>query len=140
VLLLAPATAAQDAGTTGGRGSENVAGWIDSMVHWTVRVIEIVGIVTIVIGAVVAACVYLFRTARDGPAEAEYHRFRASLGRSILLGLEFLVAADIINTVAIDPTLQSVAVLAAIVLVRTFLSFSLEVEIDGEWPWRKGGG
>ncbi|WP_375381095.1 DUF1622 domain-containing protein [uncultured Sphingomonas sp.] len=58
--------------------------------------------------------------------------------RSILLGLEFLVADDIINTVAIEPTLRSLAVLAGIVLIRTFLSFSLEVEIDGRWPWQKG--
>ncbi|SFG93834.1 Protein of unknown function [Palleronia marisminoris] len=81
--------------------------------------------------------IYLYRTMQKGPVEAVYHNFRSSLGRSILLGLEFLVAADIINTVAIDPTLQSVAVLAAVVAVRTFLSFALEVEIDGEWTWRK---
>ena len=58
-------------------------------------------------------------------------------GRSILLGLEFLVAADIIRTVALQPSLQNVAVLGLIVLIRTFLSFSLEVEIDGRWPWRR---
>ena len=63
--------------------------------------------------------------------------FRSNLGRSILLGLEFLVAADIINTVAVEPTIQSLIVLAGIVLIRTFLSFSLEVEIEGRWPWRK---
>ncbi len=90
------------------------------------------------IGAVAASAIYLFHTVRDGAREREYHRFRSSLGRAILLGLEFLVAADIITTVAIDPTLESVAVLAGVVLVRTFLSFALEVEIDGRWPWRKG--
>ncbi|WP_276326074.1 DUF1622 domain-containing protein [Palleronia marisminoris] len=120
-----------------GQGSDPVAGWIDSGLHWTVRAIEIVGIATIVIGAVAATMIYLYRTMQKGPVEAVYHNFRSSLGRSILLGLEFLVAADIINTVAIDPTLQSVAVLAAVVAVRTFLSFALEVEIDGEWTWRK---
>jgi hypothetical protein len=57
--------------------------------------------------------------------------------RSILLGLEFLVAADIIRTVAVQPSLENVAVLGLIVLIRTFLSFSLEVEIDGRWPWRR---
>ena len=139
-LLLVQAVAAQEPARTGGRGPEATAEWIDSIVHWTVRTIEIVGITTIVIGALASIGVYLYRTAATGPAEAEYHRFRSSLGRSILLGLEFLVAADIINTVAIDPTLESVAVLAAIVLVRTFLSFALEVEIDGKWPWRKGDG
>ena len=64
--------------------------------------------------------------------------FRSGLGRSILLGLEFLVAADIINTVAVEPTIESLFVLAGIVLIRTFLSFSLQVEIDGRWPWQKG--
>ena len=58
-------------------------------------------------------------------------------GRSILLGLEFLVAADIIRTVAVQPSLQNVAVLGLIVLIRRFLSFSPEVEIDGRWPWRR---
>ena len=129
--------AAQEAATTHGQESEPVAGWMDSALHWTVRAIEVVGIAAIVIGSIAATAIYLFRTMRKGPMEEEFHKFRAALGRSILLGLEFLVAADIINTVAIDPTLQSVAVLAAVVLVRTFLSFALEVEIDGQWPWRK---
>ncbi|SIR64890.1 Protein of unknown function [Microbacterium sp. RURRCA19A] len=66
-----------------------------------------------------------------------YSRFRRFLGRSILLGLELLVAADIIRTVAVTPTLASVGVLAAIVLIRTFLSWSLELEITGRWPWQK---
>jgi uncharacterized membrane protein len=138
--LVARAAAAQGSATSGEEGAEPAAAWIESTIHWTVRAIEVVGIATIVIGAVAAVVVYLHRTLRQGPREAEYHRFRAALGRSILLGLEFLVAADIINTVAIDPTLESVAVLAAVVLVRTFLSFALEVEIDGKWPWRKGEG
>ena len=66
-----------------------------------------------------------------------YRRFRQNVGRAILLGLELLVAADIIRTVAISPTLQSVSVLSGIVLVRTFLSFSLEVELTGRWPWQR---
>ncbi|BBC73762.1 conserved hypothetical protein [Altererythrobacter sp. B11] len=66
--------------------------------------------------------------------------FRKTLGRSILTGLELLVAADIIRTVAVEPTLQSVLVLGLIVIIRTFLSFSLEVEIDGRWPWQKPAG
>jgi uncharacterized membrane protein len=67
-----------------------------------------------------------------------YRRFRQEVGRAILLGLELLVAADIIRTVAISPTLESVAVLSGIVLVRTLLSFSLEVELTGMWPWQRG--
>nr|WP_240163192.1 DUF1622 domain-containing protein [Mycolicibacterium sphagni] len=66
-----------------------------------------------------------------------YRAFRQQLGRSILLGLELLVAADIIRTVAVTPDARSVAVLAGIVLIRTFLSFSLELEITGYWPWQK---
>jgi uncharacterized membrane protein len=66
--------------------------------------------------------------------------YRSKLGRAILLGLEFLVAADIINTVAIEPSLQSLAILGGIVLIRTFLSFSLEVEIEGRWPWDRHKG
>jgi uncharacterized membrane protein len=67
-----------------------------------------------------------------------YRRFRQEVGRAILLGLELLVAADIIRTVAISPTLESIAILSGIVLVRTFLSFSLEVELTGIWPWQRG--
>ncbi|WP_346763006.1 DUF1622 domain-containing protein [Arthrobacter sp. Soil736] len=66
-----------------------------------------------------------------------YRSYRQLLGRSILLGLELLVAADIIRTVAVTPTFESVGVLAIIVLIRTFLSFSLELEITGRWPWQK---
>jgi hypothetical protein len=70
---------------------------------------------------------------------AAYRRYRANLGRGILLGLELLVAADIIGTVAVTPSLQNLAVLGLIVLIRTFLSFSLEVEIEGRWPWQRAG-
>ena len=65
-----------------------------------------------------------------------YRRFRQQLGRTILLGLELLVVGDIVRTVAAQPTLTSVAILAIIVLIRTFLSFSLEVELTGRWPWQ----
>src|SRR5262249_45731272 len=75
---------------------------------------------------------------RPGRQEAaNSRRFRQQLGQTILLGLELLVAADIVRTVAAQPNLTSVAVLGAIVLIRTFLSFSLEVEISGRWPWQK---
>jgi Protein of unknown function (DUF1622) len=69
--------------------------------------------------------------------DAYYRPVRTVFGRSILLGLEFLVAADIIRTIAVEPSLENVGVLGLIVLIRTFLSFSLEVEIDGVWPWRR---
>ena len=105
------------------------------------RLFEVAGITTIVLGAVIAVvllCIAMTRRhdsvdIEDDPAG----RFRRALGRSILIGLELLVAADIIRTVAVDPTMQSVLVLGLIVLIRTFLSFSLEVEINGRWPWQR---
>jgi uncharacterized membrane protein len=111
---------------------------LESAIHWIARGIEIVGIGIMVVGA--AAALLLFVKGLLGRTENEraVGDFRTNLGRSILLGLEFLVAADIINTVAIEPTLDSLAVLAGIVLIRTFLSFSLEVEIEGRWPWQRG--
>ena len=104
--------------------------------HWITRAIEVAGIAVIVIGSVVAGWHFLTGP-RNGPGPSRYHQLRSGLGRSILLGLELLVAADIINTVAIEPTLDSLAVLAGIILIRTFLSLSLEVEIEGRWPWQQ---
>ena len=99
--------------------------------------IEVVGILTVVLGLVLAGVRGLLAATGGGGAEAAYRVVRTVFGRSILLGLEFLVAADIIRTVAVQPSLENVAVLGLIVLIRTFLSFSLEVEIDGRWPWRR---
>jgi len=97
--------------------------------------IDTAGVAVIVIGAS-AATIIAGNRARLGESDA-YRRYRQQLGRSILVGLELLVAADIIRTVAVAPTLTSVALLAGIVLIRTFLSFSLELEITGRWPWQK---
>lgn len=98
-------------------------------------VIDFAGVAAIVVGAIAASVIAVRSYLRK--SGAIYVPFRRSLGRSILLGLELLVAADIIRTVALTPTLESVAVLAGIVLIRTFLSFSLELEISGRWPWQK---
>ena len=103
------------------------------------RGVEILGILTLVLGLAVAL-VRAGRALAGGRGGGEGYRIvRTVFGRSILLGLEFLVAGDIIRTVAVQPSLQNVAVLGLIVLIRTFLSFSLEVEIDGRWPWRRAG-
>ena len=128
--------AGQEGGTAPGAHSPD---WFDQYLHGTARGIEAVGIAVIVLGAI-AASVYLVwqLLRREPPLAAAYHAYRANLGRAILLGLEFLVAADIINTVAFDPTPYSLGILAGIVLIRTFLSFSLEVEIEGRWPWQHG--
>ena len=108
-------------------------------IEWITWGVEVVGIAIIVAGAFGALAIFLVRVATGRPRDASVSAFRTELGQSILLGLEFLVAADIVSTVAIEPTLDSLAVLAGIVLIRTFLSFSLEVEIEGRWPWRGKG-
>jgi uncharacterized membrane protein len=103
------------------------------------RIVEITGIVIIAGGAFGTLLLFLIRGLRSGAFTQEaVSGLRSNLGRAILLGLEFLVAADIINTVAVEPTLNSVAVLAGIVAIRTFLSFSLEMEIEGRLPWQRG--
>jgi uncharacterized membrane protein len=98
---------------------------------------ELAGVAVLVIGSVLAfvRSIVSFIRLRDGPVA--YRHLRLYLGRSIVVGLELLIAADIVRSVAIDPTFTSVGVLGLIVLVRTFLSWSLEVEINGEWPWQR---
>jgi uncharacterized membrane protein len=98
------------------------------------EIIDGAGVAVLAIGAVMAA---VAAAVRLGHHEAGvYRRFRQEFGRTILLGLELLVAGDIVRTVATKPTLISVGILAIIVLIRTFLSFSLEVELTGRWPWQ----
>lgn len=111
--------------------------WFISGLKIITRTIEVGGIAIIVLGTVGATVAFLWQMVRGGPGTRAFDRYRGNLGRAILLGLEFLVAADIINTVAIEPTLESLAVLGGIVLIRTFLSFSLEIEIEGRWPWER---
>ncbi len=106
--------------------------------HTVRSVIELIGISIIAAGAVITLLIFLYQLTRREDLRQALANLRSDLGRAILLGLEFLVAADIINTVAIEPTLESVITLGAIVLIRTLLSFSLEVEIEGRWPWQRG--
>ena len=101
------------------------------------RAFEIVGVAVLVVGFVVGFVRALVARLRTGTSEGVYVMIRSYFGRSILLGLEVLVAADLIRTVAVDPSLQNVLVLGLIVLIRTFLSFSLEIEIEGVVPWRR---
>lgn len=98
------------------------------------KAIDAVGVAAIALGALISAAGALARLWRK--TGDVYRIFREQLGRSILLGLEFLVAADIIRTVALKPDARSVAVLGGIVLIRTFLSFSLQLEVTGYWPWQ----
>jgi uncharacterized membrane protein len=106
-----------------------------------IGVFESAGVAVLVLGSVLSAIIYaralfLLRT-RLQSAPSPFVALRQNLGRTILLGLELLVIADIIHSVAIDLSLPSVATLGLLILVRTFLSWSLEVEIDGEWPWQR---
>ena len=101
------------------------------------EVIDFAGVAIIGLGALLGVVLCARDLLQQERAVNAYNRLRTFLGRSLLLGLEFLVAGDIIKTVAIKPTFDSVIVLAIIVLVRTVLSLSIDVEIDGRWPWHR---
>lgn len=101
-----------------------------------VKGVEALGAAIMVLGGFGAFVVFVRRSRRAQAADA-YQDLRRSLGRSILLGLEVLIIADIVRTIIVTPTLESVAVLGSIVVIRILLSFSLEVEIDGAWPWHR---
>ena len=96
---------------------------------------QVVGIAVLVIGALLAFVVYL-KASRRRDTPTAYSDLRRDLGKAILVGLELLVAADIISSVAINPTFATVGVLGMIIVIRTFLSWSLEVEVNGRWPWQ----
>lgn len=112
----------------------------EQLVATTAVAFELAGVAAIVVGAFLALGLAGQRLARGAAFPDAYQTLRADLGRAILLGLELLVIADIIGTVAIEPTLQNLGVLAVIVAIRTFLSFSLELEVSGCWPWQRGQG
>ena len=105
------------------------------MMGTVTKLFELLGVGVILAGLLIAAVQAILLIAR-GNAHLAYERVRATFGRSILLGLELLVAGDIIRTVAVDPTMNNLLVLGLLVIIRTFLSWSLEVEIDGRWPWQ----
>ncbi|QYC11894.1 DUF1622 domain-containing protein [Brevundimonas nasdae] len=102
-----------------------------------VLLLELLG-AGIIVGAVgLATLVFLINGFRDRDWREAYTNYRANLGRGILLGLELLVGADIISTITAPLTLHTVGLLGLVVLIRTFLSFALETEIEGSWPWRR---
>jgi uncharacterized membrane protein len=107
----------------------------DDAISHVVDVVEGVGAAIMVVGAVGAAVLYARQVGRG--TERAYQQLRENLGRVILLGLEVLIVADIVRTIVVQPSLESVAVLGIIVVIRILLSFSLEVEIDGVWPWQR---
>jgi uncharacterized membrane protein len=107
------------------------------IIEWAALGIEVLGASVIVAGVLRVAITrgtvrYLYQLDKPGAYESYKHQ----MGRSLLLGLEFLVAGDVVRTVALEPTLNNVAVLGLLVLIRTFLGWSLAVEIEGRWPWQ----
>lgn len=98
---------------------------------------ETAGIAVIIIGTLYSSSIMVYNFIKTTNKNKIYVEYRRALGSGILLGLEFLVAGDIIRTVAVEPSFESVGVLAIIVAIRTFLSFTLELEMTGKWPWQK---
>jgi uncharacterized membrane protein len=109
----------------------------EESISQVVKVVEAFGAGIMVLGGFGAFVVFARDVLRTRAADGAYKALRRNLGRCILLGLEVLIVADIVRTIIVDPTLESVAVLGVIVVIRIILSFSLEVEIDGVWPWRR---
>jgi len=99
--------------------------------------IDGVGVVVLVIGSIYAIICFLLR--RHAGTDSPYRTFRQNMGKAILLGLEFLIAGDIIRTVVVSPTIEHVLTLGLVVLLRTFLSTSLQLELEGRWPWQRAG-
>lgn len=117
------------ASTTGG---ETILDWIE----WAALAIEITA-VAIIAGAIIYSITrFLFEAIFKPEKEDQYRKLKVRLGKALLLGLEILVAADIVRTVALEATFESVIVLGLLVLIRTFLSWALVVEIEGRWPWQ----
>ncbi|MDO3381604.1 DUF1622 domain-containing protein [Gilvimarinus algae] len=111
--------------------------FVEPIAKWVAAIIEVMGILVIVSFSAYTLAYGAIEACKSRDFEAIYTRVRRRLGRGILLGLELLVAADIIHTVAVELTFTTVGVLAIIVLIRTFLSFTLDVELTGRWPWQE---
>jgi len=115
-----------------GKGFEG----FDQLISWVAVGIESIAIGIIVVGAITTTVIFFVQVIKEGALGNCYRRFRSDFGKAILLGLEFLIASDIVGTVAVGPTFKDLGILALLVLIRTFLSFSLELEITGRWPWQ----
>ena len=110
---------------------------LESVMAPIASIFEVAGVVVIMAGLVLALVRAAVRLLGGHDASGAYDLIRSIFGKSVLLGLEILVAADLIRTIAVDPSLDNLYVLLLLVLIRTFLSWALEVELDGVWPWRK---
>ena len=110
----------------------------DDVAHAVGKGFELAAMLVLAVSLVVAAASAMTTWRRSGDARSGFRSFRERFGGGLLVAVEILVAADLVSTVAVDPTVENVAVLGLIVLIRTFLSFSLETEIEGTLPWRRG--
>lgn len=111
-----------------------------SLVDFFSTLIDIIGIATIVLGSIASLGVFFISWTRQKSLAMPYVSLRSNLGRTIILGLEFLIGGDILRSIAVPASLQNVIVLAVIVVIRTFLSLELQKEIEGIWPWEKRKG
>ena len=114
---------------------ENVMAYYREIMDNIGRAVDAVGVLVIVAGAILATGRFIIN--RHAETSKSYRLYRQDLGRAILLGLEFLIAGDIIRTVVVAPTLENIVILGLIVLIRTFLSMALQLEVEGRWPWQR---
>lgn len=121
-----------DADVDEGATIRHILDWVE----YAAVAIEVLAVVVIVVTIVFATVTYAVGRLWSAPSSATYNVYRARLGSGLLLGLEILVAADVIRTVAFEPTIESAVILGLLVLIRTFLSWSLVVEIEERWPWQ----
>jgi uncharacterized membrane protein len=135
VLAACARSGSEGAAAESGRRALAPEGFYQS-ITWVVIGLETAGVASILVGFLSGVSSYIGGYLRKEDSTVLYVDLRERLGRAILVGLEFLVAADIVNTVTVDPTLHNLATLAVVVLIRTFLSFAIEVEIHGRWPWQ----
>jgi uncharacterized membrane protein len=120
--------------STGTENLQSLEGTVSTWIHLIGVCIEIFGVLVIVAGITWSTYRFIHRSI----VQSDYDEYKIRIGRSLLLGLEVLVAADIVKTIAIELTFSSLGLLAGLVLVRTFLSWTLVLEIDGRWPWQHG--
>ena len=106
-----------------------------AVAEYAVEIVQFAAVLLLLTALTLSTGRFLWGAAR-GDLETAYRTYRVNLGRALLLTLEFLIAADILETVTVERTLQSLLMLGGLVLVRTFLSFALELEIEGRWPWQ----
>jgi uncharacterized membrane protein len=109
---------------------------VKPIAEWCATIVEVIGVGILTLTALYICFYGIIKVLGKDNTEKTFHKARQRLGRGILMGLELLVAADIIHTVAVDLSFSTVGVLAVIVLIRTFLSFTLELELTGKWPWQ----